>query len=334
MLFPEIVPDQTGFLSTGDGHELYWQACGNSEGLPLLFLHGGPGSGVAPKYLRMFDPERFRIIALDQRGAGRSRPHASLEGNTTQNLIKDIEALRQHLGLEQWTVFGPSWGSTLALAYAQTHPARVRGLVVEAIFTATRGELDWWHSLDGVPRFYPDAWADFITPIPSAHRHSPAAVLDWCYQDMLAERAGGYETLSRLQTATLEEIRQSTLYRWTELEDRISFLETTPEQVFEDLRMKGADFIISHSLIEAHYFKHDCFLREGQLIEDAHTLADIPMAILHSRYDMVCPPQSAFKLAAACPHAEFVMIGLNGHGMTEPAQIALNGIMDRLVERI
>lgn len=329
-----IEPDASGYLETGDGHHLFWQTCGNPHGQPLIFLHGGPGSGCAPKYRRMFDPERFRLILLDQRGAGRSKPHAALEGNTTQALIADIEALRAHLGFEQWMVFGPSWGSTLALAYAQSHPERVSALVVEAVFLATRRELDWWHDARGVPRFFPDAFADFIAPVPHANRQSPAAILDWYYAAMQAERDGGFEILSRLERASLDELRQSALYRWTEFEDRISFLETSPQQVLEDLRTKGADFIVSHSLIEAHYFKHDCFLSEDELIANAPRLAQIPMAILHSRYDMVCPPETAFRLAEACPHADFVLVPLNGHGMTEPAQGELNAIMDRLLARL
>lgn len=332
--FPELEPDQSGHIERPDGHELFWQMAGNPDGLPLVFLHGGPGSGCGPKHRRMFDPARFRMVFLDQRGAGQSLPLASLEANTTQDLIGDIEALREALGFDRWIVFGPSWGSTLALAYAQAHPERVRGLAVEAIFTATRQELDWWYSADGAPRFFPDAWSDFIAPIPPNHRGSPSTILDWCLADMLAERAGGFETLSNLATASLDEIRASTIYRWTEFEDRISYLDTEPQQVLEELRTKGMNFIIAHSLIEAHYFKHACFLREGQLLEDAHRLADIPMAILHSRYDMVCPPESAFNLARACPHAEFILVPLNGHAVTEPAQLALNGLMDRLAARI
>lgn len=325
--FPNIAPFNTGRFVSGDGHDLFWQECGNPDGVPLLFLHGGPGSGCSPKYRRVFDPQRFRIILLDQRGAGQSRPVAGLANNTTAHLIDDLEVLRGKLGLERWVVYGPSWGSTLALAYAQAHPHQISGLVVQAVFLGTRSELDWWHSPDGLQRFFPDAWADFIAPVPQNVRNSATGVMQWYLDAMREEQAAGYPLLADLATASIEELRRSAVYRWTEYEDRTSYLENTPQAVLEGLRDRGADFIASHSLIEAHYFNNGCFLEPDQLIRDAHRLAKIPMAILHSRYDMVCPPQSAFRLSAACPHADFRLVALNGHGMTETTQLVLREIM-------
>lgn len=325
--FPDITPFNSGRFDTGDGHELFWQECGNPAGIPLLFLHGGPGSGCSPKYRRVFDPQRFRILMLDQRGAGQSRPVASLEHNTTAHLIDDLEILRDTLGLNQWIVYGPSWGSTLALAYAQAHPERISGLVVQAVFLGTESELNWWHSPDGLQRFFPDAWDAFITPVPILARESATNVMDWYLDVMRAEQAAGYPLLANLATASLDELRRSAVYRWTEYEDRTSYLENSPQEVLESLRERGADYIASHSLIEAHYFQNRCFLEPDQLIRDAHRLADIPMAILHSRYDMVCPPQSAFRLAEACPHADFRLVPINGHGMTETTQTVLREIM-------
>jgi len=332
--FPETDPFDTGRLDTADGHSLFWQRCGNPEGTPLIVLHGGPGSGCAPKFRTLFDPDRFHVILLDQRGAGQSTPHISLENNTTAHLIGDVEQLREQFGIERWVVFGPSWGSTLALAYAETHPERVRGLVVEAIFLGTNRELDWWHSEAGAPRFFPDAWADFVAPIPADQRTCARSVLDWCFNAMQAELAEGLPILSQLDTAEIETLRGSTLYRWTEYEDRLSYLNNPPDAVLKGLREKGTQYITAHSLIEAHYFRNKCFLDSDQLIRDAGKLADIPMAILHSRYDMVCPAESAFRLAEACPHADFVLVPVNGHGLTEAAQASLNAIMKRLLHRI
>ena len=328
--FPDTEAFNTGRFETSDGHDLFWQECGNPDGIPLLFLHGGPGSGCSPKYRRVFDPQRFRIILLDQRGAGQSRPVAHLDNNTTANLIDDLETLRARLGLDRWIVFGPSWGSTLALAYAQAHPGHVSGLVVQAVFLGTQSELDWWHSPDGLQRFFPDAWADFIAPVPEPDRTSATRVLDWYLDVMQQEQADGYPRLADLATASITELRRSAVYRWTEYEDRTSYLDQSACAVLDGLRERGADYIASHSLIEAHYFKNKCFLEPDQLIRNADRLRDIPMAILHSRYDMVCPPQSAFRLAEACPHAAFHLVPLNGHGMTETTQTVLREIMTQI----
>ena len=334
--FPEIAPRHTGRLPLDGAHVMHWQACGNPDGLPLLFLHGGPGSGASPKYRRMFDPDRFNIILFDQRGAGRSTPHLCLQDNTTAHLVADIERLRTHLGIARWIVFGPSWGSTLALAYAEAHPDRVSGLVVEGIFLGRDSDLEWLFGENGSRMAFPDAWADFIAPVPPAARTSVRATMDWCFADMQRELAEGRTRLDRLADpdTSLAQLRQSTLYRWTEYEDRLSYLDNPPEAVREGLRARGADFVAAHSLIEAHYFLNHCFLEPDQLLRDAYRLADIPMHILQSRYDMVCAAASAFALKDACPHAGFDLVPVNGHGMTETTQAILNRIMGDLASKI
>ena len=334
--FPDIPPREAGDLAVSDGHSLYYELCGRPDGVPLVFLHGGPGSGASPKYRRMFDPERFNLVLFDQRGCGRSTPHLELATNTTGKLIEDIEALREHLGFERWMVFGPSWGSTLALAYAQAFPERVSGLVVEGIFLARPSDLAWMHGPDGVRNTFPDAWADFAGPAPERARRSVPAMLDWCFEQMQAEIAGGLTALGRLGEDGIgpEEMRASTLYRWTEYEDRLSYLDNPAEAVLKGLKARGPDFIASRALIEVHYFRRGCFLERDQLLAHARQLSNIPMHILHSRYDMVCPASAAFELAAACPHAGFDLVPVNGHAMTEATQPVLNRIMSRMAKTV
>jgi proline iminopeptidase len=334
-LFPPLEPRQAGELDVTDGHRLYFEQCGDADGLPLLFLHGGPGSGAAPKYRRMFDPQRFNLILFDQRGCGRSGPHLSLEANTTAHLIEDIETLRTHLGIERWIVFGPSWGSTLALAYAQAFPERVSGLVVEGIFLGRPSDLAWMHGPDGVRNVFPDAWEDFAGPAPRAARTAQEEMLDWCFGQMQSEIAAGLPALRRIgeDAITPEEMRRSTLYRWCEYEDRLSYLSNPPRVALDSLKARGADFVAARSLIEVHYFRNNCFLEPGQLLDQARQLANIPMHILHSRYDMVCPASAAFELAKACPHAGFDLIPVNGHGMTDATQPTLNRIMADIAAR-
>ncbi|WP_203292119.1 prolyl aminopeptidase [Maricaulis parjimensis] len=335
--FDAIEPRSTGRLAVTDGHDLAYDLCANPDGLPLLFLHGGPGSGAAPKYRRMFDPDVFNLVLFDQRSCGRSTPHLDLTANTTQHLIADIEALRDHLGIERWIVFGPSWGSTLALAYAQTHPERVLGLVVEGIFLGRPQDMDWLQGPNGARMAFPDAFAHFIAPVPETARSSVRATMEWYFEAMKAEVANGLEDLEAAlkdPATALDDLRQSALYRWTEYEDRLSYLDNPAEAVRDGLKTRGEKFIAAHSLIEAHYFLNDCFLEPDQLLRDASRLADIPMHILQSRYDMVCPASAAFELAEACPHAGFDLVPVNGHGMTETTQAVLNRIMTDLVKAI
>ena len=331
-LYPITEPRRAGDLAVGDEHVMYWEQCGAADGIPLLFLHGGPGSGCTPQHRRFFDPGKFNITLFDQRGCGRSAPHLSLEHNTTGSLINDIEALRHQLGIDEWVVFGPSWGSTLAIAYAQAFPEHVLALVVEAVFLGTESELNWWHGDGGVQRFFPEAFEDFIAPVPERHRTSAQAILNWCLEDMRIEAEDKFTDLNRLSdlNTSLGELRKSTLYRWTELEERISYLEKSAADARSALAARGPAYVAAHSLIEAHYFRNKCFFEPNQLLANARQLANLPMHILHSRYDMVCPPQSAFRLADACPHAQLHVLALSGHGMTEPMQAILNEIMSEL----
>ena len=266
-----------------------------------------------------FNPDIFDLLLFDQRGAGRSTPSLSLEANTTAHLINDIEALRRMAGHERMVIMGPSWGSTLALAYAEAHPDRVAGLLVGGVFLGTKKELGWWHDPSGVPRFFPDAYADFISPVPVDLRSSAPEVIDWYRKAMEDEVATGMPYLKALSSsdASIDQLRKSALYRWTEYEDRLSWLECSPEMARTGMAARGVDFVASHSMIEAHYFANDCFLSPGQLITNAEKLADIPIQIIQSRYDMVCPPGAAFKLAEMCPKAELTLVPVNGHAMTD-----------------
>ncbi|MHA6288212.1 prolyl aminopeptidase [Maricaulis sp. CAU 1757] len=331
-LFPDTQPRTSGHLSVGEGHSLYWERCGRPDGLPVLVLHGGPGSGISPRLRRLFDPERFDIILFDQRGCGRSTPHLSVDNNTTAELIADIEALRGELGVERWIVFGPSWGSTLALAYAEAHPDRVSALVPEAVFLGGEADLRWMFDPEQGSRAFPDAHADFIDPVPHEWRGSVNLLLAWCNDAMAAEVEAGFPVLRRLADpdATREDLRASTIYRWNEYEDRLSYLDLGPQEALAGLRQKGADQLASRALVEMHYFRHNCFLERDQLIRQADALKDIEMHILHSRYDMVCPIENAFRLAEACPHAKLHIVPVNGHAMTEATQGPLNAIMDEI----
>lgn len=330
-LFPEIEPFATGRLPVGNGHELHYERSGNPHGRPVLFLHGGPGSGSSPRHRRYYDPEAWHIVQLDQRGCGRSTPLFSLEHNTTRHLIADLEALRAHLGLERWTVFGPSWGSTLAIAYAQAHPGRVEALVVEGVFLATREELDWWHSPAGAARFHPEAHAVLMTGVPEALHDDPPAFLAWAREEMVREVEAGAPVLDDLADpeAPLSRLRESLVYRWSAYEETLSWMAITPEQIRAGFAAKGRDWLIAHSLIEAHYFAHACFLAEGQLLADAERLA-MPVHIVQGRHDLVCPPRAAHRLRAAVPHARLHTVEGCGHAMTEPVFKVVREVFEAL----
>jgi proline iminopeptidase len=333
-LFDEIAPFQTGRLDTGDGHSLYWERCGKKGGIPILFLHGGPGSGCTPHHRRYFNPKIFDAILFDQRGCGRSTPNFSLHNNTIEHQVSDIEALRMHLGLDGWIVMGPSWGSTLALAYSQAHPESVSGLLVEGVFLASDEELAWWHSAPGAPNLFPDAFADLMAdaapPTPSRINVFFNSMRD----RMLAEIENGMPNLKRLEfeDVSLEDLRQSLLYRWTEYEDRISWLDASSESVRDALRSRGPNFVACHSLIEAHYFANRCFLRPNEILLNAGKLASITIEIVQSRYDIVCPTKAAYELANACPHARLSIIAHNGHAMTPAVYPAITAALDRLAD--
>ena len=302
-LYPEIEPFDAGHLDVGDGHVIYWERSGTRGAKPAVFLHGGPGGGFSPKHRRLFDPALYEVILFDQRGCGRSTPHASLEANTTWHLVADMERLRELAGFDKWLVFGGSWGSTLALAYAETHPERTSELVVRGIYTVTKGELDWYYQF-GVSEMFPDKWERFVAPIPPAERG-----------DMMAayrKRLTGNDRQAQIEAARAWSLWEG---------ETITLLPEpdTSEKFGED------EFAIAFARIENHYFVHGGWFEEGQLIRDAVRLAGIPGVIVHGRYDMPCPARYAWALHKAWPKAEFHLIEGAGHAFSEP------GILDRLM---
>jgi proline iminopeptidase len=302
-LFPEIQPYATHHLPVAAPHVLYVEECGNPDGLPVLFLHGGPGAGFQPWNRRFFDPERYRIVLFDQRGAGKSTPHAHLEGNTTQALVSDIEAVRCLLGIDRWVVFGGSWGSTLALAYAEAHPEHVIGLILRGIFLCRDQDVRWFYQ-DGASHVYPDYWADYVKVIPNAERHD--------FVSAFYKRLTGTDEVARMAAAKA----------WSVWEGLCATLKPNGSVVdhFSDPHVAMA-----LARIECHYFYHQSFMRPNQLVEEAYRLADIPGVIIHGRYDMVCPLDNAFALHQAWPQAELQIVRDAGHAAAEP------GIIDALV---
>jgi len=303
-LYPEIRPYRTGHLAVDEIHTLYFEEVGNPGGLPALFLHGGPGAGCEPYHRRFFDPARYRVVLFDQRGAGRSTPHAELASNTTWDLVADIERLREHLGIERWLVFGGSWGSTLALAYAQAHPERVRALLLRGIFLCRPQEISWFYQ-QGASRLFPDYWEDFAGPIDPAERG-----------DML----GAYH---RLLTGQDELRRLAAAKAWSLWEGRTATL-LPDERVAAHFAQPHV--ALSLARIECHYFMHDAFLRSNQLLEDAGRLEGIPGLIVHGRYDVICPLENAWELHQAWSGSELSIIADAGHSAAE------RGTRSRLVE--
>ncbi|WP_024326671.1 prolyl aminopeptidase [Thioalkalivibrio sp. AKL19] len=302
-LYPEIEPHGMGRLKVGDGHELYFEECGNPEGIPLVFLHGGPGSGCESWHRRFYDPEHYRIVLFDQRGCGRSTPHASLEANTTWHGVADIERLREHLGIERWAVFGGSWGSTLGLAYAQRHPERVLGLVLRGIFLCRPQDIQWFYQ-SGADRLFPEAWTEYQSVIPEAER-----------DDMVA-------AYYRRLTSDDRTVREAAARAWSGWEGRTSCLVPNDHVIahFED-----PDVAVSLARLECHYFLHDTFLEPDQLLRDAGRLSGIPGTLVHGRYDVVCPVNQAVALHHAWPEAQLEIVPDAGHSAAEP------GIVRRLV---
>jgi len=301
--YPPIEPTEHGMLDTGDGHQIYWELCGNPKGKPVVFLHGGPGAGCAPAHRRLFDPKRWRILLFDQRGCGRSRPHASLENNTTWHLVADIERLRVMLGLERWTVFGGSWGSALALAYAETHPERVTELVLRGIFTLRRFELEWYYQ-EGASLLFPDKWERFLAPIPPAERGDLISAYH--------RRLTGADAAARIEAAKA----------WSLWEGET--LTILPDPALS-VQHGDDDFALAFARIENHYFVHGGWLEPGQLIRDAGRLRAIPGVIVQGRYDVATPAVTAWDLHRAWPEAEFHLVEDAGHAVSEP------GILDRLI---
>jgi|UniRef100_UPI0035C9CEDF proline iminopeptidase len=302
-LYPEIEPYETGMLDVGDGHSLYYERCGTPGATPAVFLHGGPGGGISTSHRRLFDPARYDVLLFDQRGCGQSTPHASLEANTTWHLVADIERLRARVGVERWLVFGGSWGSTLSLAYAETHPGRVSALILRGIYTATRAEMDWYYQF-GVSEMFPDKWAGFIAPIPHAERGDMVRA----YRRILT----GDDRVAQLEAAKA----------WTIWEgETVTLLpDAAMTEAFQD-----GHFALAFARIENHFFVHDAWLEDGQLLRDAGRLAGIPGTIVHGRYDMPCPARYAYALHQAWPEADFHLIEGAGHAYNEP------GILDQLI---
>jgi proline iminopeptidase len=294
-LFPEITPYETGVLPLDGGHVMYWEQSGNPQGAPVLFLHGGPGAGTTVTHRRFFDPQHYRIILFDQRGAGKSTPSASVEANTTAHLVADIEHLRETLGVEKWLVFGGSWGSTLALAYAQAHAARCRGLILRGIFLCGRDEVDWF--LHGMGRFFPEAWRKFADGVPAAERGD----LLTAYRNLLEDP----DPAVNLPAAR----------SWAAYEATCSTLRPNGDAVAAMGDGAGA---LALARLEAHYLAHNGFLEEGALLANMAAIRHLPGVIVQGRYDMVCPPATAAKLAAAWPEARYEIIADAGHSALEP----------------
>jgi proline iminopeptidase len=296
-LYPPIEPYDQGFLAVSSLHTLYYEQCGNPAGKPVVFLHGGPGGGLDPIYRQYFDPSRWRVVLFDQRGCGKSRPYAELRENTTWDLVADIEKLRQHLGIDRWFVFGGSWGSALALAYGQTHPQSCLGFVLRGIFLLRPFELRWFYQ-SGAGYFFPDAWEHYLEPIPPEER-----------DDLLAayhRRLNDPDPQVRLRAARA----------WSVWEASTSKLIPSPELIE---RFGRGEFAEAFARIECHYFVHGGFLDpEDQLLRGVGRLRHLPAVIVQGRYDVVCPPISAWELHQAWPEAEFRMIPDAGHSITEP----------------
>jgi proline iminopeptidase len=312
-LYPDIDPFRTHRLAVEPPHELYLEECGSADGIPVLFLHGGPGSGCEPYHRRFFDPARYRIVLFDQRGCGRSTPHAELQGNTTGALVADIEAIREHLGIGRWLVFGGSWGSTLALAYGQAHPQRVTGLILRGIFLCREREIHWFYQ-EGASRIFPDYWQDFLAPIPEAERGDLVAAYH--------RRLTGDNELARLAAAKA----------WSIWEGRSASLLPNESIVSH---VGSPHTALSMARIECHYFVNRAFLEPDQLLREMPRIAHIPGLIVHGRYDLICPLESAWELHRAWPGSELQIVPDAGHAASEPGiRAALVAATDRFAERL
>ncbi|MFC7302271.1 prolyl aminopeptidase [Cognatiluteimonas weifangensis] len=299
-LYPEIEPYDTGILDVDARHRLYYEQCGNPAGKPVVLLHGGPGGGCSAKMRRFHDPAKYRIILFDQRGSGRSTPHADLVDNTTWHLVADIETLRNRLGIDKWQVFGGSWGSTLALAYAEKHPQVVTELVLRGIFMLRRWELEWFYQ-EGANRLFPDAWEHYIAAIPPV------------------ERADLISAFHRRLTSDDEATRLAAARAWAVWEGATSFLHVDPDFVTGH---EDPAFALAFARIENHYFVNGGFFEvEDQLLRDAPAIADIPGVIVHGRYDVVCPIQNAWDLHKAWPKSELIINPGSGHSAFEAEHV-------------
>ena len=301
-LYPPIEPFRTGFLRVSSVHEIYFEESGNPDGKPAVFLHGGPGGGTDPKMRTFFDPKVYRIVLFDQRGCGRSRPHANLVDNTTWHLVEDMEKLREHLGIKRWLVFGGSWGSTLALAYAETHPDQVTELVLRGIFLLRKWEIDWFYQRpDGAGALFPDLWEKYVATIPEAER-----------SDMVRAY---YRRLTSDDPQTMRQAAKT----WSIWEGATSFLRLNPDYV---AKFQEDDYAAAFARIECHYFINNGFFETpNQLIEQVGKIRKIPTVIVQGRYDVVCPVKSAWDLHCAWPEADLRIVPDAGHSAFEPGNI-------------
>lgn len=297
--YPPIEPYRMGRLEVGDGHEIYFEECGNPAGIPVVFLHGGPGSGASATHRRLFDPARYRIVLYDQRGCGRSVPLGSLEANTTWHLVDDLERLRQHLSVERWLLFGGSWGATLALAYAQAHPDAASGLILRGIFSGRRSELDWFYDW-GANRLFPDHWEDLVARIPEAEQ-----------DDLVA-------AYRRRLTHPDRSVRAQAARAWTAWESATVMLRAA-NPAHSPPSDHATDAQIAFARIENHYFFHDLWLEEGQLLAHMGRLAETPGIIVQGRYDVVTPVVTSWQIAQAWPKADYRLVEAAGHAFAEPA---------------
>jgi proline iminopeptidase len=302
--YPPIEPFLTGYLQEGE-HQIYWEESGNPKGLPVIFLHGGPGSGTEPNHRSFFNPKLYRIVLMDQRGSGKSTPHSSLKDNTTWHLVADIEKLRVHLRIDKWVVFGGSWGSTLSLAYAETHPTKVLGLVLRGIFLGRKRELQWFYQ-HGAHFIFPDEWEKYIAPIPLDERH-----------DLL-------HAYYRRLTSSDPAVRKLAASAWTCWEGATLKLIFDPNTFMQFTEDEHADAL---ARVECHYFVNQCFFKtDNWLIENVGAIRNIPGYIIHGRYDIICPMENAWDLHKAWPEAQYTVIKDAGHAASEP------GIADALIE--
>jgi proline iminopeptidase len=293
--YPEIEPFQSGYLPVGGLHQVYYEQCGNPKGVPVVFLHGGPGAGASPMHRRFFDPAHYRIVIFDQRGAGRSKPLGEIKDNTTPHLIADIENLRVHLGIERWLVFGGSWGSTLAIAYAETHPDRCTALVLRGIFLCRHSEIDWF--LHGMKVFAPEIWREFTEYLPSNERG-----------DLL----GNYH---RRLIDPDPAVHMPAARKWSVYEGTCCTLLPSPETVVSFAQDTVA---LGIARLEAHYFTNNIFLPENSLLNNINKIRHLPATIVQGRYDLVCPPVTADELAQRWPEANYIVVPDAGHSAMEP----------------
>ena len=295
ILYPNIEPFHSGMLKVSDLHQVYYEQSGNPNGKPVLFIHGGPGGGTNPMHRRFFDPEIYHIILVDQRGAGKSLPHAEIRENTTQLLIQDFEQIRELLNIKKWLLFGGSWGVTLGLAYAERHPECVTGLILRGVFLGLAADLHWMYQ-QGTSEVFPEAWAEYLAVIPENERHNMIAA----YHKRL--------------TSKDKKVQQQAAIAWSKWEGSISSLLIDTAQIE---KFSEDNFSLAFACIENHFFTNNFFMRHNQLIEDAYKIKHIPTIIVHGRYDMCCPMRGAWQLKQALPNASLIVVPDAGHSLTE-----------------